>query len=74
MVNKSWSQVVFFPRAEGDIESLVEGSFDGKKVVVTKVADMDGNAIALTPKEQQDAWECLYDSMFNYTGPGEKFA
>jgi hypothetical protein len=62
-----WSQIVFFPRNGTYLESLVEGYLDNSGIHVTSVSDMDGNVLVLSLKEQQDAKECLYDSLVNYT-------
>ena len=69
---KDWSQVVFFPRAGEEIETLVEGYIDWKKgIQIVAVTDMNGNDIALSPEEMVTAKDCLYDSIVEYTGPGE---
>ena len=60
-----WSQVIFFKRENEEIETLVEGYLE-EKLVITRVSYMDTDKdLVLSPKEQQEAREYLYDSIMS---------
>ncbi len=73
--SKEWSQRIFLFREDGAVEVIVEGHIEDGKLVITSTTECEcGEKVVLTDGEMADAKECLYDSMFNYTGPGEKFS
>lgn len=76
---KEWSQIFYLDRErdgpDGNLEMIVYGGVDPKtdELIVTKIETLDGETLELTSEETQQAVDCLYDSIYNYTGSGPKY-